>query len=129
MKKCATEARETLRDSLTPLRKVQANIAGADNKKLAGTEAQVDSQKEKVCNSVRQSFRQLKAVLEQRETELVKKSADSGPREGGCSDGSEEGSPNGPDRNPEPGGVCRTERGEHKRRRSDEHPLTTAVQG
>ena len=73
VKKCATEARKTLRDSLTPLRKVQANIAGADNKKLAGTEAQVGSQKEKVCNSVRQSFRQMKAVLEQRETELVKK--------------------------------------------------------
>ena len=50
----------------------QANIAGAD-KKLAGTEAQVDSQKEKVCKSVRQSFHLLKGVLEQRETELVKK--------------------------------------------------------
>ena len=72
LNKCATEARKTLRDSLTPLRNVQANIAGAD-KKLAGTEAQVGSQKEKVCKSVKQSFRQLKAVLEQRETELVKK--------------------------------------------------------
>ena len=73
VKKCATEARKTLRDSLTPLRKVQGNIAGADNKKLAGTEAQVGCQKEKVCKSIRQSFHQLKAVLEQRETELVKK--------------------------------------------------------
>ena len=72
LNKCATEARKTLRDSLTPLRKVQANITSAD-KKLAGTEAQVGSQKEKVCKSVRQSFSQLKAVLEQRETELVKK--------------------------------------------------------
>ena len=43
LKKCATEARNTLRDSLTPLRRVQANIAGA-NKKLAGTKAQVGSQ-------------------------------------------------------------------------------------
>ena len=73
VKKCATEAQKTLHDSLTPLQKVQANIAGADNKKLAGTEAQVGSQKVMVCNSVRQSFCQLKAVLEQRETELVKK--------------------------------------------------------
>ena len=72
LKKCATEARKTLRDSLTPLRRVQANIAGAD-KKLAGTEAQVGSQEEKVCKSVRQSFRQLKVVLEQQETKLVKK--------------------------------------------------------
>ena len=72
LNKCATEARKTLRDTLTPLRKVQANIAGAD-KKLAGTEIQVGNQEEKVCKSVKQSFRQLKAVLEQRETELVKK--------------------------------------------------------
>ena len=72
LKKCATEARNTLRDSLTPLRRVQANIAGAD-KKLAGTKTQVGSQEEEVCKSVEQSFCQLKAVLEQRETELVKK--------------------------------------------------------
>ena len=72
LKKCATEARKTLRDSLIPLRRVQANIAGA-YKKLAGTKIQVGSQEEEVCKSVKQSFRQLKAVLEQRETELVKK--------------------------------------------------------
>ena len=72
LKKCATEVRKALHDSLTPLQRVQANIAGAD-KKLAGTEAQVGSQEEEVCKSVRQSFFQLKAVLEQRETELVKK--------------------------------------------------------
>ena len=72
LKKCTTEARKILRDSLTPLRTVWANIAGA-NKKLAGTKTQVGSQEEEVCKSVEQSFRQLKAVLEQRETELVKK--------------------------------------------------------
>ena len=72
LKKCATEARKTLRDSLTPLRRVWANIAGA-NKKLAGTKTQVGSQEEEVCKSVEQSFRQLKTILEQRETELVKK--------------------------------------------------------
>ena len=72
LKKCATEARKTLRDSLTTLQRVQANIAGA-YKKLAGTKTQVGSQEEEVCKSVEQSFRQLKAVLEQRETKLVKK--------------------------------------------------------
>ena len=72
LKKCATEARKTLRDSLTPLQRVKDNIADA-NKKLAGTKTQVGSQEEEVCKSVEQSFRQLKAVLEQRETELVKK--------------------------------------------------------
>ena len=72
VKKCATEARKTLHDSLTPLRKVQSNIAGAD-KKLAGTEVQVGSQEEKVCKSIQQSFRKLRTVLKQRETKLVKK--------------------------------------------------------
>ena len=72
VKKCATEARKTLRDCLTPLRNVHANIACAD-KKLAGTETQVGSQEEKTCKSIQQSFRKLRAVLEQRERELVKK--------------------------------------------------------
>ena len=72
LKKCATDARKTLRDSLTPLQRVKDNIAGA-NKKLAGTKTQVGSQGEEVCKSVERSFHQLKAVLEQRETELVKK--------------------------------------------------------
>ena len=72
LKKCASEARKTLRDSLTPLQRVQANIAGA-NKKLAGTKTQVGSQEEEVCKSVEQCFCQFKAVLEQQETELVKK--------------------------------------------------------
>ena len=72
LKKCATEAHKTLHDSLTPLQRVQANIAGA-NKKLAGTKTQVGSQEEEVCKSVEQSFDQLIAILEQRKTELVKK--------------------------------------------------------
>ena len=72
VKKCATEARKTLRDSLTPLQKVQANITGAD-KKVTGTRAQVVSQKEEVSQTIKKSFHQLRAVLEQRETELLKK--------------------------------------------------------
>ena len=72
LKKCATEARKTLRDSLTPLQRVQTNIAGG-YKKLAGTKTQVGSQEEEVCKSVEQSFDQLIAVLEQRKAELVKK--------------------------------------------------------
>ena len=71
LKKCAPESRKTLRDSLAPLRKVQADIAGAE-KKLNATEAQVDTQKNKVCKSLEQSFDQLKALLDQRKAELVK---------------------------------------------------------
>ena len=70
--KCAPESRKTLRDSLAPLRKVQADIAGAE-KKLNATEAQVDTQKNEVCKSLEQSFDQLKALLDQRKAELVKK--------------------------------------------------------
>ena len=72
LKKCAPESRKTLRDSLAPLRKVQADIAGAE-KKLNATEAQVDTQKNEVCKSLEQSFDQLKALLDQRKAELVKK--------------------------------------------------------
>ena len=76
LKKYATEARKTLHDSLAPLKNFQANIASA-NKKLAGTEAQVGSQEEEVCKTIKQSFHHLKVVLEQqleqRETELLNK--------------------------------------------------------
>ena len=74
VKKCASESRKTLRDSLAPLRKVQAKIAGAE-KKLNATEAQVDTQKNKVCMSLEQSFDQLKALLDQQKAELVKKAS------------------------------------------------------
>ena len=67
-----TESRKSLHESLTPLRKVQANITGAD-KKLVATEAQVDTQEKKVCQTIKRSFAQLKAVLEQRETEMLNK--------------------------------------------------------
>ena len=72
LKKCATESRKSLRNSLTPLRKVQANITGAD-KKLVATEAQVDAQEKEICQTIKRSFAQLKALLEQRETELLNK--------------------------------------------------------
>ena len=70
--KCAFESRKTLRESLAPLRMVQADIAGAE-KKLNATEAQVDIQKNEICKSLEQSFDQLKALLDQRKAELVKK--------------------------------------------------------
>ena len=72
IKKCAPESRKTLRDSLAPLRKVQADIAGAE-KKLNATEAQVDTQKNEVCKSIQQSFDRLRALLDLRKAELVKK--------------------------------------------------------
>ena len=72
LKKCATESRKSLRNSLTPLQKVQANITDAD-KKLVATEAQVDTQEKEVCQTIKQSFAQLKAILEQQEMKLLNK--------------------------------------------------------
>ena len=74
VRKCASQSRKILRDSLAPLRKVQADIAGAE-KKLNATEAQVDTQKNKVCKSLEQSFGQLEALLDQRKAELVKRAS------------------------------------------------------
>ena len=69
LKKCAAEVRKTLNDSLAPLQEIQSNIADSD-KNLAGTEVQVGSQENQVCQSIKQSFSQVRAVLEQRESEL-----------------------------------------------------------
>ena len=70
--KCAPESRRTLRESLAPLQKVQADLAEAE-KRLVSEEAKVGRQEKEVCRSIQQSFKQLKAVLERREAELVGK--------------------------------------------------------
>ena len=74
LKKCAPESRKTLRDSLAPLQKVQADIAGAE-KTLISEEAKIDTQKNEVCKSIEESFEKLKAVLDQRKAELVKRTS------------------------------------------------------
>ena len=74
LKKCASESRKTLRDSLAPLQKVQADIARAE-KTLISEEAKMDTQKREVCKSIEESFEKLKAVLEQRQAELVKRAS------------------------------------------------------
>ena len=71
LKKCAPESRKTLRDSLAPLQKVQADIASAE-KTLVTEYANVVAQKEEVCKSIKQSF-DTKGLLDQRKKELVKK--------------------------------------------------------
>ena len=74
LKKCAPESRKTLRDSLAPLQKVQADIAGAE-KTLISEVAKVDTQKNEVCKSIEKCFDKLKAVLDHRKAELVKKAS------------------------------------------------------
>ena len=70
--KYVTESRLTLRESLAPLQKVQAEIASAE-KDLLSEETKVDQQEEAVCGAIQQSFEQLRDVLERRKTELVGK--------------------------------------------------------
>ena len=74
LKKCASESRKTLRDSLAPLQKVQADIAGAE-KTLISEEGKVDTQKIEVCECIEESFEKLKDALNQRKAELVKKAS------------------------------------------------------
>ena len=71
VKRFATEVRKTLCDSLAPLQELQVTITDADNK-LISTEAEVGSQGEVLGKAIKESFQQLKAVLEQQETELLK---------------------------------------------------------
>ena len=70
LKQCASESRNALYDSLAPLRKVQADIAGAERAVLVKRDV-VNTQNVGVCKSLQQSFDKLRALLNQREAELV----------------------------------------------------------
>ena len=70
VKKCASESRKTLHDSLAALLKVQAEIA-AGEKGLVAEKTLVSTQNADVCKSLQQSFDKLKALLDQRKAELV----------------------------------------------------------
>ena len=71
VKKCASESRKTLRESLAPLRGVRANIADAEKAIVAEKNA-VISQNNVVRASIQQCFDKLKALLDQRKAELVR---------------------------------------------------------
>ena len=72
LKKCASDSRKTLRDSLSPLLRVKANMEKAEES-LVSEEANVDCQKEVVWSSIQRSFDGLKMVLDQRKSDLVSK--------------------------------------------------------
>ena len=71
VKKCASDSRKTLRESLAPLREVLANTADAEKAIVAEKKA-VIAQNNAVCASIQQCFDKLKALLDQRKAELVK---------------------------------------------------------
>ena len=71
LKTSASKSRKTLRDSLAPLRMVQADFTCAKKGVLA-EKISVGAQNVEICKSIQQSFDKLKAVLDQRKAELVK---------------------------------------------------------
>ena len=71
LKKCAPEKRKALCDSVVSLLKVQTDIENA-GEMVVTKQAGVDSQKNKVCKSIEESFEKLKSLLDQRREELVK---------------------------------------------------------
>ena len=71
VKKCASDSRKTLRESLAPLREVRANIADAEKAIVAEKKA-VIVQNNAVRASIQQCFDKLKALLDQRKAELVR---------------------------------------------------------
>ena len=71
LKTSASKSRKALRDSLAPLRKVQADFACAE-KGVIVEKNSVGAQNVEICKSIQQSFDKLKAVLDQRKAELVK---------------------------------------------------------
>ena len=71
LKTSVSKSRKALRDSLAPLRKVQADFACAEKGVIAEKNS-VGAQNVDICKSIQQSFDKLKAVLDQRKAELVK---------------------------------------------------------
>ena len=74
LKKCAPNVRKTLRESLTPLQRMQADITGAE-KSLVTEEAKIDAQESDICRSIEQFFDKLRVIRDQQKTELVEKAA------------------------------------------------------
>ena len=72
LKECALEKRRGICNSLVPLRKIQAGVASADEN-LCKTEDRIDAQGEAIYKTIQESFGQLKALLQEREAELLSK--------------------------------------------------------
>ena len=72
LKKCALEKRCEVCNSLVSLRKIQSDIASADEN-LRETEEKIDQQGKSVHESIRDTFSQLRSLLDKREAELASK--------------------------------------------------------
>ena len=70
VKKCAAKSRESLSASLTQLKSVHSNIKDAD-KKLDAVLDQTDAQGKEICQTIKESFDEMKSMLELQEKELL----------------------------------------------------------
>lgn len=69
LKKCALEKRRDVCNSLVPLRKVQLKISEAETN-LDKTEEKIEEQSRAVDESIRESFTELRSLLDEREAKL-----------------------------------------------------------
>ena len=74
VKKAAPEAKKKLMEHLTPLCEVQAGIQGAV-RNIEGAKAEIIAMDESMTTSIKQSFQELRDILDKREKELLAETA------------------------------------------------------
>ena len=75
VRKLAPQCKETLTESLTPLRKIQADIRAA-TKEVEAIEKEVSDQHTALSKTIDRSFEQLFEILKQRKQQLLKKASE-----------------------------------------------------
>ena len=75
VKKCASQYKKTLKDSLTPLARIQTSIVAA-TKEIEKVEKEVSEQHESVTGTIQRSFNQLHEILRKREKQLLDKASE-----------------------------------------------------
>ena len=70
VKKSAPQYKKTLKDSLTPLARIQTNISGA-TRAIEKVEKEVSEQHKSVTGTIQRSFNQLHEILRKREKQLL----------------------------------------------------------
>ena len=70
VKKMAPQYKKTLKDSLTPLARIQTNISAA-TKEIKKVEKEVSEQHKSVTGTIQRSFNQLHEILRKREKQLL----------------------------------------------------------
>ena len=75
VKKSAPQYKKTLKESLTPLAKIQTNISAA-TREVEKVEREVSEQHKAVAGTIEQSFKQLHEILHKREKQLLDRASE-----------------------------------------------------